>query len=353
MKILVSGCCGFAGSALCRALRDLLPEASLSGFDNLMRPGAELNRSLMRSLGVRFFHADQRSASDLSLLPPADWVIDAAAIPDVRAGLGDDTVHLMEHNVSGTLHLLEYCRRHSAGLLLLSSSRVYSIHALRSLPLRDDACGFQLDSAASLPPGVSPAGLRPEFSTEPPVSLYGATKLAAERLALEYGEAFGLPVWITRCGILAGAGQFGTPRQGIISYWIHAHARRRPLRYTGFGGRGLQTRDVLHPHDLAALLVAQIRAGRPRMPRIWHAGGGAGNAISLRALTEWCGRRFGPHPVAADPAEPRYDVPWIVMDCADARSEFSWRPATALHEILEEIARHAEQHPEWLDISQA
>lgn len=353
MKILVAGCCGFAGSALCRALRDLLPEASLYGFDNLMRPGAELNRSLMRSLGVRFIHADVRSAADVSLLPPADWVIDAAAIPDVRAGLGEDTVHLMEHNVSGTLHLLEYCRRHGAGLLLLSSSRVYSIQALRSLPLKDSGGAFRIDASAPLQPGVSPEGLRPEFSTEPPVSLYGATKLATERLALEYGEAFGLPVWITRCGILAGAGQFGTPRQGIISYWIHAHLRRRPLRYTGFGGSGLQTRDVLHPRDLAALLVKQMRAGRPARPRIWHAGGGAENAISLRILTDWCDQRFGPHQVAADPAEPRYDVPWIVMDCSDARSEFGWRPATALDQILEEIARHAEQHPEWLDISQA
>lgn len=353
MKILVSGCCGFVGSALCRALRELAPEASLSGFDNLMRAGAEQNRILMRQLGVRFFHGDQRCAEDVASLPAADWVIDAAAIPDVRAGLGDDSVLLMEHNVRGTLHLLEYCRRHGAGLLLLSSSRVYSIPELRSLPLIEQDRKYCLDGEAPLPAGVSAEGLSPDFSTAAPVSLYGATKLAAERLAQEYGEAFGLPVWITRCGILAGAGQFGTPRQGIVAYWIHAHLRRKPLRYTGFGGKGLQTRDVLHPRDLAALLMEQMKAGRPDRPCVWHAGGGARNAISLRGLTEWCDQRFGPHPVAADPSEPRYDVPWIVMDCTATERAFGWRAATPVKEILEEIARHAEAHPEWLEISQA
>jgi len=353
VRILVSGCCGFVGSALCRALCELQPQASLFGLDNLMRPGSEQNRILMRHLGVRFFHGDQRSAVDVAGLPPVDWVIDAAAIPDVRAGLGDDSVLLLEHNVLGTLNLLEYCRRHGAGLLLLSSSRVYSIQGLRSLPLKEESRGYRLDGEAPLPAGVSERGISPDFSTEAPVSLYGATKLAAERLAQEYGEAFGLPVWITRCGILAGAGQFGTPRQGIIAYWIHAHRQRRPLRYTGFGGKGLQTRDVLHPRDLAALLVKQMKAGRPEHPCVWHAGGGTANAISLRGLTEWCDQWFGPHPVAAEPSEPRYDVPWIVMDSTAAEAAFGWRAATPLQEILEEIARHAEAHPDWLEISQA
>ena len=45
-----------------------------------------------------------------------------------------------------------------------------------------------------------------------------------ETLALEYGEAFGLPVLINRCGVLAGAGQFGRTDQGIFAYWINCLA---------------------------------------------------------------------------------------------------------------------------------
>jgi len=70
-----------------------------------------------------------------------------------------------------------------------------------------------------------------------PISLYGNTKLACEIVALEYGAAYDFPVWVNRCGVLAGTGQFGTPDQGIFSYWINAHLRRHPLKYIGLMAR--------------------------------------------------------------------------------------------------------------------
>jgi CDP-paratose 2-epimerase len=72
---------------------------------------------------------------------------------------------------------------------------------------------------------VSAAGATESFSTEAPISLYGATKLASERLAQEYANSFGVPVWINRCGVLAGAGQFGTAEQGIFLFGCTRIAR--------------------------------------------------------------------------------------------------------------------------------
>ena len=158
----------------------------------------------------------------------------------------------------------------------------------------------------ALPPGLGPLGVSESFATSAPISLYGATKLASEALALEYGHAFDLPVFINRCGILAGAGQFGRPDQGIFSYWINSHLRRRPLKYIGFGGTGHQVRDCLHPKDLAPLLAAQLAAPKiAAADRIVNFGGGVASAMSLRQLTDWCDDRFGAHPVAADPAARR------------------------------------------------
>ena len=54
----------------------------------------------------------------------------------------------------------------------------------------------------------------------------GASKLASEQLILEYGNSFDFPVWINRCGVLAGAGQFGKADQGIFSYWIHLQGEK-------------------------------------------------------------------------------------------------------------------------------
>jgi CDP-paratose 2-epimerase len=203
-----------------------------------------------------------------------------------------------------------------------------------------------------LPAGLGPLGVSESFPTSAPISLYGATKLASEALALEYGHAFELPVFINRCGILAGAGQFGRPDQGIFSYWINSHLRKRPLRYIGFGGTGHQVRDCLHPGDLAPLLLAQLAAPRvDAADRVVNVGGGVDSAMSLRQLTDWCDGRFGSQPVAADPAQRPFDIPWIVLDPSKAERVWGWRPRTPLTAILDEIAAHAGIHPDWLELS--
>jgi CDP-paratose 2-epimerase len=280
-------------------------------------------------------------------------VIDAAANPGVLAGVDGKTSsrQLLEHNLWGTVNVLEYCKAHRAGLILLSSSRVYSVTPLATLPVEIRQRAFRPKSGANLPEGLTAAGVGEKFSTAPPISLYGASKLASEAVALEYSETFQFPVWINRCGVLAGAGQFGRPDQGIFSFWIQSHLRRRPLKYIGFGGRGHQVRDCLHPRDLAPALLAQMRHRGKAKPRIANFGGGAANAMSLAQLTGWCDARFGKHAVAAD-AHPRpFDIPWMVLDSSLAEKAWGWSPKIPLEKILDEIARHAEQHPDWLEIS--
>ncbi|HLN00673.1 MAG TPA: NAD-dependent epimerase/dehydratase family protein [Bryobacteraceae bacterium] len=353
MKVLITGICGFVGSSLAEKLLERRPGISIWGIDNLMRPGSESNRRRLGELGVTFVHGDIRAASDFELLPAVDWVIDAAANPSVLAGVtgGFSSRQLFEHNLASILNVLEYCKKHKAGLLLLSTSRVYSIPALVSLPLRADGDAFQFDETGPAPDGVSAGGLGIDFSTRAPISLYGSTKLASETVALEYGEAFDFPVWINRCGVLAGAGQFGTPDQGIFSYWINAHLRRRPLRYIGFDGTGKQVRDVFHPRDLCALLDAQMNTAGSGGPRIYNAGGGPKNAISLAGLNAWCDGRFRPHAPQADLRPRPYDIPWLVMDSGKAEKRFSWRVEFSLNCILTEIAQHAECNPHWLEVS--
>lgn len=353
MRILITGICGFVGSSMAESLLERQPHLSIAGIDNLMRPGSEGNRLRLRKLGIAVIHADLRAASDFEALPAADWVIDAAANPSVLAGMqgGFTSRQLFEHNVAGLVNVLEYCKVHKAGLLLLSTSRVYSIPALISLPLKDCGNSFQLDSAAALPRGVTARGIGPDFSTDPPISLYGSTKLASETLALEWGAAFDFPVWIDRCGVLAGAGQFGTPDQGIFSYWINAHLRKRSLRFIGFDGYGKQVRDAMHPRDLAALAAAQMAGSRKAGQRIYTAGGGQENSMSLAQLTAWCDARFGPHRPQPDARERPYDVAWLAMDSTFAERDFGWRIETNLEMILDEIAAHAQEHPHWLETS--
>lgn len=355
MRILITGICGFAGSVLAESLLARCEGVKIAGIDNLMRTGSELNRVRLRELGVEVVHGDLRCASDCTALPAADWVIDAAANPSVLAGVrpGASSRQLFEHNLGSLVNVLEYAKTHRAGVILISSSRVYSIHELVELPLRAAGNAFQLDEFRPLAAGVSGRGIDVNFSTAPPVSLYGSMKLAAETVALEYGAAFDFPVWIDRCGVLAGAGQFGGPEQGIFSYWINAHLRRRPLRYIGFDGSGKQVRDAFHPRDLAALLDRQLRTERSGGRRIYNIGGGVRNAMSLAQLNAWCDARFSPHRPEPDLRERPYDIPWMTMDSRLAEDDFNWSVETPLEELLEEIACHAERHPEWLERSGA
>ena len=353
MRVVISGACGFVGSSLARWLLEHGDGIEVIGFDNFIRAGSELNRRDLQARGVQLFHADVRSRSDLEALPKADWVIDAAANASVLAGVDGKTSsrQIIEHNLLGTVEMLEYCKAHRAGFVLLSTSRVYGIPPLAALPMRVENEGFVLDASGPLPPGVTAAGVSEDFSTAAPVSLYGTTKLCSEQLALEYGEAFGLPVWINRCGVLAGAGQFGRADQGIFSFWINSWRRQRALKYIGFGGTGRQVRDCLHPRDLARLVLAQMRDPARKVSRLQHVAGGVSQAMSLRQLSGWCERRFGPYTVASDAAERQFDIPWMVMDASRAGRQWGWQPEVALESILGEIAEHAEQHPDWLTVS--
>ncbi len=354
MKLLITGICGFVGSRIAVAIAERLPKTEITGIDNLLRPGSESNRAALLSRGIGFIHGDLRMRSDMEAIPACDWVIDAAANPSVLGGVDGRSSprQLSEHNLSGTLNVLEYCRENKAGLILLSTSRVYSVRDLAALPIREHEQAFVLDAAQAVPPGVTKAGVSEIFSVRPPLSLYGATKLSSEIMALEYGLAFGFPVWINRCGVLAGAGQFGTAEQGIFSYWLHAHAARLPLRYIGFGGRGYQVRDAFHPDDLADLIALQMWRDPPADP-IYNLGGGSANSISLAQLTGWCDEHFGKHEPVPDPHSRPFDIPWLVIDHGRATNELGWTPKRSLTSILDEIAQHVRSNPGWLQRSGA
>ena len=351
MKILITGICGFAGSSIAKTLLHSHTNLQIVGFDNFSRKGSELNISELTDLGIDLIRGDIRSQSDIDDLPKVDWVIDCAANPSVLAGLDGQSSsrQLLEHNLIGTINLLEYCKNHKAGLVLLSTSRVYSASELAALSVKTSNDRFEVQDCDVR--GASCLGISEEFSTTAPLSLYGASKLASETLILEYGECFDFPVWINRCGVLAGAGQFGKADQGIFSFWIHAFREKKALKYIGFNGTGHQVRDALHPKDLVPLLSRQMLEPDWEAPKIINLGGGVENSMSLKELSNWCEDRFGQNEVIASKDERPMDAPWIVMDSNTAQNAWNWSIKTKIEQILEEIGNHAATNPDWLKLT--
>jgi len=350
MKILITGICGFAGSSIAKALLQSHSNLQIVGLDNFSRKGSELNIADLTNLGINLIRGDIRSQSDIDALPKVDWVIDCAANPSVLAGLDGQSSsrQVMEHNLLGTINLLEYCKKYKSGLILLSTSRVYSASELAFLPMQLSNDRFELKPSER--EDISSNGITENFPTTAPISLYGASKLASETLILEYGECFDFPVWINRCGVLAGAGQFGKADQGIFSFWIHSFREKNPLKYIGFDGTGHQVRDAMHTKDLVPVLTRQMMEPDMDVPKVINLGGGIDNSMSLKELSIWCEERFGSNKVTSSDEVRPMDAPWIVMDSKVAKNVWNWNIQTSLDQILDEIADHADKNPNWLKL---
>lgn len=336
-RILVTGGAGFVGASLALFLKERIADAEVLAFDNLHRRGSELALARLAAGGVQFRHGDLRQPSDLLDLGAIDLLLDCAAEPSVRSGYGDGLRYLYDTNLTGTLNALELARLHAADLLFLSTSRVYPMDGLRALPLRETAT--RLDVApASNGAGWSTAGIAEDFPLAGCRSFYGATKLASELLIAEYAAGFGLRTLVDRCGVIAGPWQMGKVDQGFFTLWAARHFFRGPLGYQGYGGQGLQVRDVLAIDDLAALLWAQLERLDELAGRTFNVGGGRANSVSLQELTRLCEARTGVSlALGSQPETHPADVPWYIADNATVAAATSWAPRTTLPELLEAV----------------
>ena len=155
------------------------------------------------------------------------------------------------------------------------------------------------------------------FPLEGARSLYGATKLAAELMILEYAALYGVPAVVNRCGVICGPWQMGKVDQGFVGLWLARHVFGGRLSYIGYGGAGTQVRDLLHVADLCRLIDLQI-GGRDRYAgKTYNVGGGRDISVSLLELTRQCqaltGTKIEIEQVAETPAA---DVPYYVTDSA-------------------------------------
>lgn len=341
MRILITGGAGFVGSALAKYFRGSEPSCHVVALDNLRRRGSERNVGELAALGVTFVHGDVRNPADLKALDGNfDLLIEASAEPSVLAGVGGSPRYVLDTNLGGAVNCLEFARARCGGLVFLSSSRVYSIEPLVRLPLVANTTRLDMPTSDCPIPGVSFDGIGETFACNTQRSYYGASKLAAEMLCQEYAAHAGLPVVINRCGVIAGPGQFGKSDQGVFTLWVARHHFGRALKYTGFGGNGLQVRDLLHPADLCELINLQMQSLAKFSGGTFNVGGGRAGSVSLQEFTTLCRQSTGREvPIAEDATTTSVDIPWYITNHSKISALSGWAPQRGPVVIVDDIAQ--------------
>jgi len=336
MHIVITGGAGFVGASLALFLKTAYPEYKITCLDNLRRRGSELNLIDLKSLGVTFVHGDIRNEEDLEQTGPFDVMIEASADPSVLSGLTGTPKPVITNNLIGSINCFNHCLENRARIIFISTSRVYPMERICAAALDELTTRFVLSETQSID-GVSPLGISEELSLEGSRTFYGSTKLASELLLREYEEFYGLDVAITRFGVIAGPRQMGKSDQGVVSLWLSRHYWQQPLKYIGFGGKGKQVRDILHIEDACRLVDLQLNHPQLFSRKVFNAGGGVENAVSLKEMSLLCQQLTGNSLTIEEEPETRPgDLPIYVTDNSRITDETGWRPTRSVQSVFED-----------------
>lgn len=328
MNLLITGGAGFIGSNLAVYFKRKYPLLKVFALDNLIRRGSEFNLPRLKENSIKFIRGDVRYPKDLELKFDIDLILECAAEPSALAGY-ENPSYIIDTNLNGTVNCLELCRKRKAGMIFLSTSRVYPYEKINAIKRRETKSRFEW-------PGFS--GVATDFPLTGPKTLYGATKLASELILQEYVDAYGVKAVVNRCGVIAGPWQFGKVDQGVFTYWMLAHYFKKPLKYIGFGGEGKQVRDLLHVEDLCRLIDLQVNSLSKLSGNTYNVGGARESSLSLLETTAFCQKITGNKiKVGRDLRNRRGDIAVYLTDNKKVSQELNWRPQKQASVILNDI----------------
>jgi dTDP-glucose 4,6-dehydratase len=301
-NILVTGGCGFIGSAFVRWAHDEHPEWRIRVLDKLTYAGNRANlANCIEDIDLMIGDICDPSTVMRAMMDGIDAVIHFAAESHVDRSLIDDRTFL-ETNVMGTHTLLQMAKR--AGVkrfLQVSTDEVYG------------------DIPTLMPSG--------EEDTFNPSSPYAASKAAAEHLALAYHRTYGLDVVVTR-----GANTYGSHQypEKIVPLFITNALQDKPLPIYG---NGSAVRDYLHVHDHVRGIDVVLHEGKPG----WAYNLGTGDLFSATEVATRIGKAVG-KPVSLKFVEDRPGHDYRYHMNSKRAGTLGWYPAWTFADGLQQTA---------------
>jgi UDP-glucose 4-epimerase len=251
-RVLITGGAGFIGSSLVSALM-LSKNCHITVLDNLSR-GSEKN--IARWLGspnFEFVHADLLDISKPfngkgDSFPPSflqqvvdksDIIFHLAANPDVVIGAKNTRIDYQQ-NIQATYNLLEAIRKSQTALEKDNKNKNKDKHQRKRLIFTSSSTIYGEANKMPTPESYSPLS---------PISLYGATKLAAEALISGYCHMFNIQCVAARLANIIGP----TNSHGVIYDFITKLTSHPD--YLDILGNGQQNKSYLHIDDCISALV--------------------------------------------------------------------------------------------------
>jgi len=322
MRILVTGGAGYIGSVTTATLL-------ARGHDVVVLDDLRTGHRAAVPDGATFVHADvaDRTVVETTLAAhDADAIVHFAASSLVGESMRDPMAYF-GNNAAGSIHLLEAARAVGVDRFVFSSTA-----ALYGTP--DDV------------PIPETAELRPE-------SVYGASKLAVERVLdwLSRTTPFGAIAlrYFNAAGATDALGEDHRPETHLVPIVLQAAAGRRDeVRIYGDDyptPDGTAIRDYVHVADLAEAHALAVEAATPGRFEAYNLGSGVGYSVrevidTVREVTD----RDVPSRVDARRAG---DPPRLVADASKVAAALGWAPRHSdLHAIVASAWAWHQAHPD-------
>jgi len=316
-KYLVTGAAGFIASRVCESL--LAEGHQVVGLDNF-DPAYDLRlkdyrlAKISSQPGFHFYRESICNRIALDEVFATHQGIDAVVNLAAKAGVRDSVIDPWSYydtNVTGTLNLLEQCRRNGIPkFLLASTSSIYGADA--PYPTPEEA-----DSSCPLQP-------------------YAASKKAAETLCHSYHYLYGLDISVVRYFTVYGPA--GRPNMSMFRFtkWI---SEGMPVQVFGDGN---QTRGFTYLDDIAQ---GTILALKPLGYEVINLGGHESIrildliAMFEKEISKQANIQFAP----AHPAD--MQASWA--DIQKARRLLGWEPQVNLESGIREMIAWYQQEHAW------
>lgn len=305
-KALITGVAGFIGSHLAAEL--LQQGWSVTGLDSRSAtsdPVAGENLAVLAGdPRFQFVRADVTAGDLMILSEGVHAVFHLAALAGVRRSWGDRFGDYLSCNVLGTQRLLEACAAADVPrLVFASSSSVYGQVGVK--PSREDDQPL-------------------------PLSPYGVSKLAAERLCLAYASQRHVATSVIALRYFSVYGPRQRPDMAF-SRIMRAAAAGRAM---SFYGTGAQRRDFTYVTDAVAATIAATIAAATADARAEVVNVASGRSVPLtearRAISQFVGTDVPAQRRVAQPG----DVEATTADLTKATELLGYQPKVDLEEGL-------------------